>query len=151
MPRRKKRTFPLRPRKPSRVKRKTRKTTRGAAAPRRHPELLGLGLAVLGLFLASVVYMGWNGGYVGGALADGLRALLGAATYGVPVACLVIGLLMVGRSALVDVRPFRTGLAVLAAEASIAVQRGRRKALTDATEATPAVPAGAEGGAATRT
>jgi len=43
------------------------------------------------------------------------------------------------------------GLAVLAGEASLAVQRGRRKAPAGATRDEPAVPAGAEGGAATRT
>ncbi len=43
------------------------------------------------------------------------------------------------------------GLAVLAGEASIAVQRGRRRASADPTRAELAAPAGAEGGAATRT
>jgi S-DNA-T family DNA segregation ATPase FtsK/SpoIIIE len=104
MPRRKSR---LRPKKPSRVKK--RKKIRS----RHHPELLGLGFVALGIFLGSVVYLGWNGGYVGAALADGFDALIGAATYGLPVLLVVIGSLMVTRNALVDVRPFRTGLAVL--------------------------------------
>lgn len=43
------------------------------------------------------------------------------------------------------------GLAVLAAEASIAMQRSRRKARGSATLEEPAVQAGAEGGAVTRT
>ncbi|MHB8469365.1 MAG: FtsK/SpoIIIE family DNA translocase [Gaiellaceae bacterium] len=79
-----------------------------------HPELWGLGLVALGLFLGSVVYAGWNGGYVGRALADGLHALIGGASWGMPVALVVVGGLMVGRSALVEVRPFRTGLGLLA-------------------------------------
>jgi DNA segregation ATPase FtsK/SpoIIIE, S-DNA-T family len=114
MPRRKRRTFPLRPRKPSRVKKRTRKT-RSASEPRRHPELVGLGLAAVGLFLGSVVYLGWNGGWVGRALADGIDAVVGGASYGLPVALVVVGALMVARSELVDVRPFRTGLVLLAA------------------------------------
>src|ERR687892_33819 len=58
MPRRKRKTK-LRPKMPSRVKKRTRK----AARPRslQHPELWGLGLVALGLFLGTVLYAGWNG------------------------------------------------------------------------------------------
>jgi len=97
-----------------------RATKKKRAKPRKqrrtlqHPELWGLGLVALGLFLGSVVYAGWNGGYVGRALADGFDAVIGSATWVLPVAFVVVGALMVVRSALVDVRPFRTGLAVVA-------------------------------------
>jgi DNA segregation ATPase FtsK/SpoIIIE, S-DNA-T family len=110
MPRKRKRK--LRPKLPSRVK-KTR-TKRGARARNQHPELWGLGSVALGLFLGAVLYFGWNGGYVGGWLGEGLDGLVGDAKYVVPVALAVLGALVVTRSALVDVRPFRTGLAVLA-------------------------------------
>src|SRR3954453_19055041 len=109
MPRKRKRK--LRPKLPSRV-RKTR-TKRGARPRGQHPELWGLGAAALGLYLGAVLYFGWNGGYVGGWLGDGLDRLIGDAKYVVPVALAVLGALVVTRSALVDVRPFRTGLAVL--------------------------------------
>src|SRR6478672_2721184 len=109
MPR--KRKSKLRPKLPSRVK-KTR-TKRGARSQARHPELWGLGAVALGLFLGAVLYFGWNGGYVGGWLGAGLDRLVGDAKYVVPVALAVLGALVVTRSALVDVRPFRTGLAVL--------------------------------------
>src|SRR5437763_2818941 len=109
MPR--KRKSKLRRKLPSRVK-KTR-TKRSARARNQHPELWGLGSVALGLFLGAVLYFGWNGGYVGGWLGDGLDRLVGDAKYVVPVACAVLGALVVTRSALVDVRPFRTGLAVL--------------------------------------
>jgi S-DNA-T family DNA segregation ATPase FtsK/SpoIIIE len=109
MPR--KRKSKLRPKLPSRVK-KTR-TKRSARARTQHPELWGLGAVALGLFLGAVLYFGWNGGYVGGWLGDGLDRLVGDAKYLVPVALAVLGALVVTRSALVDVRPFRTGLAVL--------------------------------------
>ncbi len=105
--RRKKRT--LRPRVPSRIRKKTRK---GRTRGHQHPELIGLGLVALGLFLASILYLGWSGGMVGGWIADGFRGAIGAAAYVAPVAFVAVGALMVGRSALVDVRPFRTGLAV---------------------------------------
>jgi S-DNA-T family DNA segregation ATPase FtsK/SpoIIIE len=103
--RRKKR--PLRPRVPSRVRKRTRKVK-----SEQHHELVGLGLLALGLFLASILYLGWSGGMVGGAIADGFTGVIGAAAYVAPVACIAVGALMVARSALVDVRPFRTGLIV---------------------------------------
>jgi hypothetical protein len=90
-------------------------TPKKRSGPRaiRHPELWGLGLLALGIFLGSVIYAGWNGGYVGGALADGLDAIVGSASWALPTIFVVLGCLMVARSALVDVRPFRTGLIVL--------------------------------------
>jgi DNA segregation ATPase FtsK/SpoIIIE, S-DNA-T family len=108
MPR--KRKSKLRPRVPSRVKKTRKKQSR----PRNeHPELWGLGSAALGLFLGAVLYFDWNGGYVGGWLGDGLDRLVGGAMYVLPVALVVLGALTVTKSSLVDVRPFRTGLAVL--------------------------------------
>ena len=105
--RRKKRT--LKPRLPARVRTKRRK---GKVKNQQHPELIGLGLVALGLFLASILYLGWSGGMVGGWIADGFEAAIGAAAYVAPVALVAVGALMVARSALVDVSPFRTGLAV---------------------------------------
>ena len=107
--RRKKR--PLRPRTPSRVKKRTTRKKRARAA-HEHPELIGLGLAAIGLFLASLLYLGWEGGVVGEKVESGLRDVVGSAAYGVPAALAVVGALMLFRSALLDVRPFRTGLAV---------------------------------------
>ncbi len=109
MPRKRKRK--LRPKLPSRVK-KTR-TKRSAHARRQRPELWGLGSVALGVFLGAVLYFGWNGGYVGGWLGEGLDRLVGDAKYVMPVALAALGALVVMRSALVDVRPFRAGLAVL--------------------------------------
>jgi DNA segregation ATPase FtsK/SpoIIIE, S-DNA-T family len=107
--RRKKRT--LKPRMPSRVKKRTRKG-KGKPKSEQHLELIGLGLVALGIFLASILYLGWSGGMVGGGIADGFRGAIGAAAYVAPVAFVVVGALMVSRSALVDVGPFRTGLLV---------------------------------------
>ena len=106
---------PLRPRTPARVKK--RRTKRGGPsarglAPHHHPELVGLGLVALGLFLATLLYLGWAGGIVGEQVETSLRDLLGSAAYAVPVVLLGVGGLLLGRSSLVDVRPFRIGLAV---------------------------------------
>src|SRR6266540_3766533 len=101
--RRKKRT--LRPRLPSRVRKRGRKR-------KQHLELTGLGLLALGAFLASILYLGWSGGMVGGWIEDAFTATIGDAAYVAPVAFVAVGALMVARSALVDVRPFRTGIVV---------------------------------------
>ena len=107
---RKKRSAPARtrkPRSPSRVRKKQKKT-RG----HHHPELWGLGLVALGLVLATFVWLGWDGGPIGSRLSDWLEAALGAAAPLVPLALIAIGGLMLVRSELVDLRPFRTGLVV---------------------------------------
>src|SRR5512133_2844469 len=76
--RRKRRT--LKPRVPSRVKRRKRAPKKAEVRGHQHPELIGLGLVALGVFLGFVVWAGWNGGYVGGWIGDGLDALVGSAT-----------------------------------------------------------------------
>ncbi len=100
-----------RPKTPARVKK--RKRARGARA-HHHPELWGLGLGAFGLFLVATLWAGWDGGTVGGAVTGATRDVFGAGAYVLPVALLGVGGLMIARSALVDVRPFRTGLAVAA-------------------------------------
>jgi len=107
--RRKRRT--LKPRVPKRVKQRTRRGRKPHG--HQHPELIGLALLALGAFLAAVLWAGWNGGYVGGWTSHGLDALVGSASYALPAALAILGALMVARSDLVEVRPFRTGMIVL--------------------------------------
>jgi S-DNA-T family DNA segregation ATPase FtsK/SpoIIIE len=95
------------PRSPARVRKRAQKT-RG----HHHPELWGLGLVATGLVLATVLWLGWDGGPVGSHVADWLDEWLGAAAPLVPLALLGVGGLMLVRSTLIDVRPFRTGLAI---------------------------------------
>jgi S-DNA-T family DNA segregation ATPase FtsK/SpoIIIE len=89
------------------VKKRTRRTR-----SHHHPELWGLGLVAVGLFLLTVVDIGWSGGVVGGQVDSGLRSALGAAAYVVPALLVGVGGLMLVRSALVDLGPFKTGLAL---------------------------------------
>ncbi len=96
-----------RPRTPSRVKKRTRKTR-----SHHHPELWGLGMAAVGVFLATLVWLGWDGGAVGASIANGLEDVIGIAAYVLPALLIGLGGLMLVRSALVDLRPFRTGVAV---------------------------------------
>ncbi len=80
-----------------------------------HPELIGLALAAAGVFLSTVIYLGWSGGFAGGLAADGLGALIGAARAVFPAACMIVGALFLARSEILDMRPFRTGLMVFTA------------------------------------
>ncbi len=71
-------------------------------------ELIGLGLVAIGVFLACVLWFGLSGGPVPGAT----RTVVGWAAYVSPLVLIPLGALIVTRSALVAVRPFRLGLAV---------------------------------------
>ena len=68
---------PLRPRTPSRVKKRTTRKKAKARAAHEHPELIGLGLVAIGLFLASLLYLGWEGGIAGEKIESGLRDVRG--------------------------------------------------------------------------
>jgi S-DNA-T family DNA segregation ATPase FtsK/SpoIIIE len=108
---RRKRRAPARtrkPRSPARVRKKKSTRTRG----HHHPELWGLGLVVVGLLLATVLWLSLDGGPVGSEVAGWLRDGLGAAAPLVPAGLVALGGLMLVRSELVDLRPFRTGLVV---------------------------------------
>jgi hypothetical protein len=53
------------PKRPSRVRKQRRKRAkRGARASYHHPELAGLTLAAVGVFLAAVLWLGFSGGPV---------------------------------------------------------------------------------------
>jgi len=107
---RSKRPHKASPRTPSRVKKRTVRKRRGKSLRQadQHPELIGLGLVGLGVFLAAVLWFGFNGGPVAHLVKDGI----GAAAYLAPVVLVPLGALMVAKSALIDVRPFQVGLAV---------------------------------------
>ncbi len=98
---------PLRPRVPSRVKKRTRRPR-----SQHENELLGLALLALGLVLAAILYLGLDGGAVGSWLADVLTEVVGSAAYVLPVALVALGGLLLARSDLLDVRPFRLGVGV---------------------------------------
>ena len=106
---RKKRPHRTSPKTPSRVKkRRARKVRSEFRIPQPHPELVGLGLVGAGVFIGVVLWFGFNGGPV----AHSVKAAVGAAAYLAPLILVPLGALIVTRSSLVDVRPFRLGLAV---------------------------------------
>src|SRR5919202_2010468 len=106
---RKKAARKVRPKTPARIRKSKRaRKARGA----QHHELAGLGLLALGLFLAAVLWLGWDGGVAGARIDGALDRLLGDARHVVPAVLVVLGALWVARSSLVDLSPFRTGLVV---------------------------------------
>jgi DNA segregation ATPase FtsK/SpoIIIE, S-DNA-T family len=87
-------------------------------------DLLGLGLAAIGVFLAFVLYLGAAGGSVGGAASDGLRLLLGRVAYAAPIALVAGGLLVVARTLVPSLRPVRAGMLCLFAAVTLALAAG---------------------------
>ena len=75
----------------------------------RHWDLIGLGTVGFALFFATVFYLGWDGGRVGEAVANGFLLLFGSVGYLVPIALFAAGALMVLKPMLPSVRPFRSG------------------------------------------
>ena len=63
------------------ARRKPRARRSAPARPtleQRHWDLIGLGLVACAIFLAFLVYLGWEGGTAGSAVVDGLKDLVGA-------------------------------------------------------------------------
>ncbi len=73
----------------------------------------GLALVAFGCYLGGILYVGWQGGTVGGWLEDGARLAVGDAANMFPLLAIVLGLLMVLRSELVDPGPFLAGIYLL--------------------------------------
>ena len=61
----------------------------------RQLDLLGLGLIAFGVLVAVPLYRAGTGGFIGEAIADGARILLGSAAYGAPVLLIAGGLVAV--------------------------------------------------------
>ena len=115
---RKKRPHKTSPKTPSRVKKRRTKKSKGHA--HHHPELVGLGLAGLGVFLAAILWFGFNGGPVAHLAKGGV----GIAAYLAPLVLVPLGILIVAKSSLIDVRPFRLGLGVALTGLMLTLGRG---------------------------
>ncbi len=90
----------------------------------RQLDLIGLGLVGLGLFFGFLVYFGWEGGRAGSEGVEGLRWLLGAGHYLVPVGLLATGAILMLRPVLPAVRPFRSGAICLFLAATLGLSAG---------------------------
>src|SRR3954454_24998727 len=90
----------------------------------RHLDLIGLAFVALSVFLAFVIYGGWQGGRAGEALVEGLGWLIGTIRYVAPVGIAVAGAVLVLRPVLPAVRPFRSGGACLFAALTLLLAAG---------------------------
>jgi S-DNA-T family DNA segregation ATPase FtsK/SpoIIIE len=90
----------------------------------RQLDLIGLGLVALALFFGFLVYAGWDGGRAGSNAVEGLRWLLGAAHYLVPVALAAGGAILMLRPVLPAVRPFRAGAICLFVACTLGLSAG---------------------------
>jgi DNA segregation ATPase FtsK/SpoIIIE, S-DNA-T family len=90
----------------------------------RHYDLIGLGLVAFGAFFACVFYMGWDGGQVGQAMADGFLFLFGGMGYAAPVLLFGAGAVMVLSPVLPSVRPFKAGALCLVAALTLGLAAG---------------------------
>jgi DNA segregation ATPase FtsK/SpoIIIE, S-DNA-T family len=90
----------------------------------RHYDVIGLGLVATAIFFSFVVYMGWDGGRAGDAAVDGMRVLIGAVHYIVPIALMAAGAILVLRPVLPAVRPFKTGAILLFLALTLALAGG---------------------------
>jgi S-DNA-T family DNA segregation ATPase FtsK/SpoIIIE len=90
----------------------------------RQLDLIGLGLVAASVFFAFLIYLRWDGGEAGGWAVDGLRRLIGAVYYAVPVALMAGGAILVLRPMLPAVRPFRSGGLCLFAALALGLAAG---------------------------
>jgi S-DNA-T family DNA segregation ATPase FtsK/SpoIIIE len=89
-----------------------------------HVDILGLGLIAVGILLGGVAYGGWDGGALGNGAVTGMRFVLGALGYVVPVALVIGGGLVLAREMRPPGRPLRTGTICLTCSITLALAAG---------------------------
>ena len=87
-------------------------------------DAIGLGLVGAGLLLGFVLWTGSEGGAVGQALVDGLRFLVGAVAYLIPLFVIGTGVALAARPHLESPRRMRTGAIVLMLALTLAFAAG---------------------------
>jgi DNA segregation ATPase FtsK/SpoIIIE, S-DNA-T family len=137
---RKRRVHKTSPKTPSRVKKRTRRR-RARSHSHHYPELIGLALVGVGVFLGAVLWFGFSGGPVTGLVSDAI----GDAAYLAPVVLVPVGVLVVARSQLIDVRPFQLGLAVSLTGIMLTLGESHGGAVGGALESVVAIALGSTG------
>jgi DNA segregation ATPase FtsK/SpoIIIE, S-DNA-T family len=89
--------------------RRARERAAFAALEQRHFDVIGLGLVAAGVYLAFVLYAGWDGGRVGGWLEGALSDAFGRVAYVVPIALAAWGGALIARPLLRAPSAFNAG------------------------------------------
>jgi DNA segregation ATPase FtsK/SpoIIIE, S-DNA-T family len=111
----------------ARGRRRTRAWWRAVRLPeleQRHWDLIGLGLVAFAAFFACVFYLGWAGGRVGEAMADGLLFLFGGIGYTAPIVLFAVGALLVVRPVMPSTHPLKAGALCLGAALMLGLAAG---------------------------
>ena len=87
-------------------------------------DVLGLGLVAMAVFFAFVFYLGWDGGKVGEAFADGFVWLFGGVGYLVPIALFAAGRHAGVGPMVPTLRPFKAGGLMLLAALMLGLAAG---------------------------
>ena len=90
----------------------------------RHLDLIGLALVAFAAFFACVFYLGWDGGRVGEAMADGLLFLFGGIGYTAPIVLFAVGAFLVVRPVLPSTHPLKAGALCLGAALMLGLAAG---------------------------
>jgi DNA segregation ATPase FtsK/SpoIIIE, S-DNA-T family len=91
-----------------------------AGLEQRHFDLIGLGLIALGVYLACVLYVGWDGGPVGAWLKGALTTVAGRISYLAPLAVVGWGLALVMRPFLLAPGALNAGAVLMLASLLLA-------------------------------
>ncbi len=111
-------TGPPKRRPPGRAKKRGRgQSARAREEERRQRrnDLIGIGLIALAIYMAYVVYLGWDGGQVGKFSDQALAYSVGAGAVLVPVALATVGAALILRPVISERRDLVTGVGVLVA------------------------------------
>jgi DNA segregation ATPase FtsK/SpoIIIE, S-DNA-T family len=90
----------------------------------RHLDVIGLGLVAFAAFFACVFYLGWAGGRVGEAMADGILFLFGGIGYTAPIVLFAVGALLVVRPVMPSTHPLKAGALCLGAALMLGLAAG---------------------------
>jgi len=90
----------------------------------RHFDLIGLVMVATGVYAAFVLYMGWDGGRVGGWLDAALATLVGQVAYVVPIALFGLGLALIARPMMKAPRALNVGAVLVMLSLLLAFSAG---------------------------
>src|SRR5919109_5583386 len=99
-------------------------TVRLPELEQRHWDLIGLGLVAFAAFFACVFYLGWAGGRVGEAMADGLLFLFGGLGSTAPIVLFAVGAFLVVRPVMPSTHPLKAGAVCLGAALTLGLAAG---------------------------